>query len=339
MPDPFQTLIPGSRLPLEPGDNFRAATHVWSKEEIRALRLALAAQRPLLLRGEPGSGKSQLARAAARVLCDAHPLVAVVHPRFEASDLLYSFDTLARLLDAQLGEKGDWDASNERYLQPGVLWRAFEQGSQGRRHPVVLIDEIDKADADVPNSLLDVLANRSFEVPMRELARRRIQADEHFAPLIVFTTNEERELPAAFVRRCVVLNLNPPQDEGALLDWMLERAQAHADVQGRVSAAVVQRAVQQTLWDRKQVLAEGYPPVGLAEAIDLVRALERLTAEFSGSDAERETEQQRLLDELSAYALVKYPLKDPGQKRLPLPRAAAGDSAADAAPADPASAP
>lgn len=329
--DPFLAVVAGSRLPLDAGENFRGAVHVWSQPEINALRLAVAAQRPLLLRGEPGCGKSQLARAAASVLCGGAPLVAVVHPRFEASELLYTFDNMARLMDAQLGERGGWDPTNERYIQKGVLWRAFEQGHEGRHHPLVLIDEIDKADADVPNSLLDVLANRSFEVPMRKMAPR-IQADEHFAPLIVFTTNEDRELPAAFVRRCVVLNLSPPSTEPALSAWMLERVQAHADVQGVVSAAVVQVAVAQTLADRETVKSQGYPPVGLAEAIDLVRALEQLTREGNRSDAEREAAQLRLLDELSAYALIKHRVDEPGQKRPPLRRTSGETDDAEARP-------
>ena len=326
----LQHLQPGQRLPLPGGDNFRDATHVWSQPEINALTLALAAQRPLLLRGEPGSGKSQLARAAAKALYQGDPLVEVVHPRFEASELLYRFDAMARLMDAQMGEKGEWDATNERYLHKGVLWQAFDAGQAGTHHPVVLIDEIDKADADVPNSLLDVLANRSFDVPMRKQGRR-IQAHAEFSPLIVFTTNEERELPAAFVRRCVVLNLNPPREALALQTWMDSRVQAHADIAGVVSAPVVQQAVRQTLADRVQVQREGYPPVGLAEAIDLVRALERLTRDRPA--AEREAEQLRLLDELGAYALIKYPVADPGQDRRPLPRGPATPEAA--APATP----
>jgi len=319
MLDPFQRFSPGDRLPLGRSANFRAATHVLSQPELNALRLALAARRPLLLRGEPGSGKSQLARAAARALCADEPLVAVVHPRFEASELLYSFDAMARLMDAQLGDKGEWDPSNERYLSRGVLWQAFDRSHEGQHHPVVLIDEIDKADADVPNSLLDVLANRSFEVPMRKQGQR-IQADDAFAPLIIFTTNEERELPAAFVRRCVVLNLNPPKDEAGLARWMTERVQAHADVRGTLSAEVVAQVVAQTLADRKLVQAEGYPPVGLAEAVDLVRALEELTEGEAPSPAARTERQLQLLEELGAYVLVKHPVGEAGQQRAPVPR-------------------
>lgn len=319
MLDPFKHIQAGQTTELESGANFRAATHVWSQPEINALRLAVAARRPLLLRGEPGSGKSQLARAAAWALYKGHPLVAVVHPRFEASELLYSFDAMARLMDAQLGDKGQWDPTNEKYLTRGVLWQAFDQSGQGQHHPVVLIDEIDKADADVPNSLLDVLANRSFEVPMRK-AGQRIEADDAFAPLILFTTNEERELPAAFVRRCVVLNLNPPKDGTKLQAWMTERVQAHADVRGTISAEVVKEVVRQTLSDRQVVQGQGYPPVGLAEAIDLVRALQELTAGVPG--AERTQLQLDLLCDLSAYALIKHDVTAPGQERPPLLRPA-----------------
>jgi MoxR-like ATPase len=324
MPDPLQHLTADQQLDLPAGANFRAATHLWSRPEINALRLALAARRPLLLRGEPGSGKSQLARAAAWALYQGQPLVAVVHPRFEASELLYSFDAMARLMDAQLGDKGGWDSSNEKYLSPGVLWRAFELSGQGTHQPVVLIDEIDKADADVPNSLLDVLANRSFEVPMRKKGQR-IQADDAYAPLILFTTNEERELPAAFVRRCVVLNLNPPKDNAALQSWLVQRVQAHADADAKghggraVSAEVVQQVVRQTLADRKAVLAQGYPPVGLAEAIDLLHALQALAGDPAAPQAERTAKQLEWLQELSAFALIKHDLAAPGQGRAPLP--------------------
>jgi MoxR-like ATPase len=303
-------------LPLEGGANFRPSVHVWSQGEIHALTLAVAAKRPLLLRGEPGCGKSQLARAAAKVLGAAQPLVEVIHPRFEPTDLQYRFDAMARMLDAQLGAGGGWDDTNEKYIEHGLLWRAFER-SHARQPCVVLVDEVDKADADLPNSLLDVLANRSFEVPMRKPELRRVEAAAEFSPLVIFTTNEERELPAAFIRRCVVLNLNPPEKPGECRDWMLLRAHAHAAQAGVLQeSGVIERVVDQTLADRKELERQGFPKVGLAEVVDLLDALADLTGHLAIAD--RGDAQQKWLDKLSAYALIKHPISGEGQRRKPI---------------------
>jgi MoxR-like ATPase len=320
MLDKILALKAGTRLPLDEGDNFRAAVHVWSEPEINALKLALAARRPLLLRGEPGCGKSQLARAAAQVMGVGQPLVEVIHARFEPSDLLYRFDAMTRLLDAQMGKDGGLDPSNRKYLEPGVLWKAFDASRKGQQCSVVLIDEVDKADADLPNSLLDVLANRSFMVPMLNIGGRkgRVVADAKFSPLVIFTTNEERELPAAFVRRCMVLNLNPPSDPAALRTWLLERALAHAERRQVVGRDAVERAVNQTLADRVLLADQGFPKVGLAEVVDLLDALAELTRDLPAG--ERNQRQIDLLDELGAYGLVKYPVADPGQARVPIER-------------------
>lgn len=316
----ISALRANTRLELEEGENFRAAIHVWSEQEINALKLALAARRPLLLRGEPGCGKSQLARAAAQVMGVRQPLVEVIHSRLEPSDLLYRFDAMARLLDAQTGN--DLDPTNRKYLQAGILWKAFDASRRKQQCSVVLIDEVDKADADLPNSLLDVLANRSFTVPMLNIAGRRgvrVVADESFSPLVIFTTNEERELPAAFVRRCVVLNLNPPSARAELEQWLLARALAHAERRGVVCKAAVEYAVEQTLEDRELLAGQGFPKVGLAEVVDLVNALEGLTQHLAPGN-ERNGRQTELLDELGAYCLVKHPVSDPGQARIPISR-------------------
>lgn len=205
--NPFVALRSDTELALAESDRFARAGHLWSRPEIDALILAQAARRPLLVRGEAGSGKSQIARAAAQVLGSAEPLCEVIHSRFEALDLLYHVDVVERLADAQIA--GQLDATNEKYVKRGRLWEAMDQAREGWGSPVLLIDEIDKADADVPNALLDVLGNRSFTVP--PLAHLPpVRAEGGRLPLIIITTNEERELPAAFVRRCVVLNLNPP---------------------------------------------------------------------------------------------------------------------------------
>ncbi|MEY4752131.1 MAG: hypothetical protein RIQ60_4345 [Pseudomonadota bacterium] len=337
MPNIFDTLdqAKGSTQELADGQHFRGAVHFVSEQEADALKLALAAKRPLLVRGEPGSGKSQLARVAAKLLGAGEPLVEVIHPRFEPSDLLYRFDAMARMLDAQLatsgqdGKDGGWDPTSEKYIEQGILWQAFLRAAEGRQRSVVLIDEIDKADADLPNSLLDVLGNRSFHVPMRKPELRRVTAHPAFNPLVIFTTNEERELPAAFVRRCIVLNLNPPADAGELRVWMLTRATAHAHRTGIVSADVVALAVDQTLADRAWMAKEGFPKVGLAEIVDLLNALAELTEDLPADL--RPAEQHKLLGQLSAYGLVKHPVSDKGQGRQPIPALAPPGQAGPAA--------
>ena len=102
--NPFIGLTAKTTTTLEQGDRFPAAGHYWEQSEIDALIFALAARRPLLVRGEAGSGKSQIARAAASHLNSSEPLVEVIHPRFEALDLLYRVDVVERLADAQINQ-------------------------------------------------------------------------------------------------------------------------------------------------------------------------------------------------------------------------------------------
>jgi MoxR-like ATPase len=293
---------------LSEGDRFPAAGHLWSQPEIDALILAHAARRPLLVRGEAGSGKSQIARAAAAVMGCRQPVVEVIHPRFEALDLLYRLDAVERLADAQVQQL---DTSNVKYVKKGRLWEAIERMREGQTTPVLLIDEIDKADADVPNALLDVLGNRSFAVP--PLENKTVRAEGGRLPLIIITTNEERELPAAFVRRCVVLNLNPPTQDAAFIDWLIERGCVHRHLD--IAEDARELAAQQVLEDRKAATDAGYPKVGLAEYIDLLTALHELTQ--GRPMKQRATEQIEWLTRLSAYALVKN--ADQPQDRKPVP--------------------
>ncbi|GAB2843260.1 AAA family ATPase [Lentzea nigeriaca] len=192
-----------------------------------AVRVARATTRPLLLFGAPGSGKSSLAKhiaAKQNLRFYEH----VVTARTTARDLLWSFDTVRRLSDAQTktGVKPD-----KHYISPGALWWAFDRVSAADHprtaepHPdwnatradrgaVVLIDEIDKADPDVPNSLLVPLADRYFTVTDLDQAQ---PVHEKPGPdgesLIIITSNEERELPPAFERRCVVHRLDEHDKE------------------------------------------------------------------------------------------------------------------------------
>lgn len=306
----FTQNLAGRTVKLLGCDRFETSDHRWSQPELDALALAHAARRPLLVRGEPGSGKSQLARAAAALMKAPAPLVQVIHPRFEPRDLLYRYDTIRRLADAN-ASGGILD--EEKYVKPGVFWRAWEAASHGP--VVVLVDEIDKGDADVPNSLLEVLGQRSFKVDeVPEMHTPSLLPGA--MPLIVITTNEERELPAAFVRRCVVLNLNPPVDDKGLLAWLKVRVEAHDGIVGRLDAEVVEHALLQVLADRRDGQRLGYPKVGLAEALDLLTALAEITQAYP--EAERVQQQKAWLKRISAYALVKHAGTDPGQSREPV---------------------
>lgn len=328
-PNPFTQALADTSTVLPACDRFEAAHHHWSGRELDALALAYAARRPLLVRGEPGSGKSQLARAAAVLMHAAAPRVQVIHPRFEPRDLLYRYDTIRRLADANTPGS---NVEDNNYVQPGVLWLAWADAAQSRP-AVVLVDEIDKGDADVPNSLLEVLGQRSFrvdEVPDMPTPALPLGA----MPLVVITTNEERELPAAFVRRCVVLNLNPPVDEEELRKWLEVRVNAHFAPRPLASELakpplapeVVKLALTQVLADRRDAVRFGYPKVGLAEALDLLTALAEITRDVPG--AQRRTMQEHWLGRISVYALVKHAGTDLGQSRPPV-KPAPADGAAD----------
>ncbi|MFO1360096.1 AAA family ATPase [Plasticicumulans sp.] len=295
---------------LQADSHFSAAGHKWSACQKDALILALASRRPLLIRGEAGSGKSQIARAAAHVLGSGTPLMEVIHPRFEALDLLWRLDAVERLADAQLHRL---DKTNKKYVKRGRLWDAIELANQGGPLPVLLIDEIDKADSDVPNALLDVLGNRSFSVP--PLGHRTVRCTGQL-PLIIITTNEERELPAAFVRRCAVLNLNPPTDDHSLLTWLIERGKAHQHL--LVENNIRKLAAEQVLSDRNAAIATGHAKVGLAEYIDLLEALHDLTCHLA--EPARNQQQIYWLERLSAYALIKG--ADQSQQRPAVKRTA-----------------
>ena len=316
MTNPFIHLQHGQTTHLLEDDHFGVADHLWRSNEIDALTLAWATQRPLLVRGEAGCGKSQLARAAAAVLRAQNDRVElvyeVIHPRFEALDLLYRIDTIERLADAELVhvDPAIFDRTGAKYVKHGAMWRAFNaQNHCGQS--VLLIDEIDKADSDIPNALLEVMGNRSFSLPAAG-ASKTLKVNR--LPLIVVTTNEERELPVAFLRRCVVLNQNPPKDDNTedFLSWLIERGTVHS----RLTIAVQPRrwAAEQVLADRLVAKPLGLGRVGLAEYVDLLTALHDLTRE--ASDEVRESEQTGWLKRLNQYALVKG--ADQDQARSPV---------------------
>lgn len=386
--------------------SWKATQHKLDEKSAYALEMALVTGRPLLVRGEPGIGKSQLARYAADVL-DRLFLSEVVNINTEGQDLLWRYDPVARLNDAQLikfensenkenkeNKLDNTDTENKNkkqesqeqqineflnpknYLNPGILWWVYDwthaesqynkcrhktykpqchdidesqenqknqknqKGKEGKEGIVLLIDEIDKADPSLPNSLLEVLGNGGFYVPMlgehvsneEGKKNKADKADNKEAPppLIIITTNDERVLPPAFVRRCLVLDMKLDDKEElytwwheqhekdqrkfpevsledfnkdeALAEWLrIERAEVHYP---KVFSEAVCRQVAQYLIEDRRAAQYARVKPGQAEYLDLLAALSEMTpAELSQADKDKE--HLRLLDKIRPYALSK----------------------------------
>ncbi len=316
----------GHVQPLPPRGALADQSHVFDQPSIHAVNAALASRRPLLVRGEPGIGKSQLARAVAANLKRPF-LETVVDSRTEARDLLWTYDAVARLAEAQLqGALGRTDARSRRelavrnYVRPGPLWWAFhwetaltqaarvgepepsrDDGADPANGCVVLIDEIDKAESEVPNGLLEALGNGRF-VPQGTRAAVTATGEP---PLVVISSNAERTLPDAFLRRCWVLHLRLPATRTELEDYLRKRAEAHFPKVWETEAqqAVLTAAIR--LIADQRVPPEDGPPVlgalprpGVAEFLDLLRAVTAMAPDDP-------VKQLSALADIGAYALHK----------------------------------
>lgn len=333
-------------LPLPAQDSWPESAHLFDEDSVWAVRAAIAAGRPLLLRGEPGIGKSQLARAVA-VKLRVPFLYQVVDERSERDSLLYTYDAVARLAQAQVSaliaqdaktedtkETASWrDQLAERnFIRPGVLWWAYNWKSaetQVDEHfskhcracqkpkkptnwtptapdrlcgPVVLVDEIDKADPSVPNGMLECLGNQGFQteqlgeaVSLEKDAEGKVIGK---APLVIITTNEERELPAAFLRRCLVHQMRFPDGQEAVETFLIDQRARVFWKAEEVSDKVCREVIRQLLSERDAARRDGLAIPGAAEFLDILRVLVEL---HSGL----EEKQLEALRKISGFALKK----------------------------------
>ena len=176
-------------------------SYIADKDLMVAVNAAIRLERPLLVKGEPGTGKTELARQVAEGL-GLDIIEWNVKSTTKAQQGLYEYDAVSRLRDSQLGDPRVSDVAN--YIRKGKLWQAFTAG----RKVVLLIDEIDKADIEFPNDLLQELDRMEFHVyETGELIRAETR------PIVIITSNNEKELPDAFLRRCFFHFIRFPEAE------------------------------------------------------------------------------------------------------------------------------
>ena len=181
---------------------FEGSDQYIATDELRlSVNAAIQLQKPLLIKGEPGTGKTELAKEVAKAF--SVPLLEWhIKSTTKAQQGLYEYDAVARLRDSQLGKDEVKDISH--YIKPGKLWEAFTSETQ----TVLLIDEIDKADIEFPNDLLLELDRMSFYVYETQ---QMIQAKQR--PIVIITSNNEKELPDAFLRRCFFHYIDFPDEQ------------------------------------------------------------------------------------------------------------------------------
>ena len=232
---------------------FRGSSdYVASNELMNAVNVAIALEKPLLIKGEPGTGKTMLAQSIADAL-DMPLIIWSIKSTTKAQEGLYMYDTVQRLYDSQFGEGDVSDIS--QYIKLGKLGEAFTSDQQA----VLLIDEIDKADLEFPNDLLWELDRMEFYISeTKETVRTKHR------PIVIITSNAEKELPDAFLRRCIFHYIEFPTE-----DKMREIINVHF---GNVDQKLVNEALK-AFYDIRQMRDIQKKP-STSELLDWIQALQ-----------------------------------------------------------------